>query len=92
MLGKCVSVGKKGDVLLGISTSGNSANVEFALTRAKSKKMIPIGLLGVDGGSIATACDFAVIVPSFDSQRTQEAQIAIIHIMCSLIEQAIFFT
>jgi D-sedoheptulose 7-phosphate isomerase len=53
--------------------------------------MIPIGLLGGDGGSIAAVCDFAVIVPSSDSQRIQEAHIAIIHIMCSLIEQAIFF-
>jgi D-sedoheptulose 7-phosphate isomerase len=85
-------LGKKGDVLLGISTSGNSANVASALTRAKELGIVPLGLLGGDGGSIAARCDHAIIVPSSDTQRVQEAHITIIHILCALIENKLCFS
>ena len=80
----------RGDVVVGISTSGNSPNVLTALELARERGCRTIGLLGKDGGAIKAACDLALIVPSSDTPRVQEGHIAIIHIVCDLVERALF--
>lgn len=80
----------EGDVVVGISTSGNSPNVLTALELARERGCRTIGLLGKDGGTIKAACDLALIVPSHDTPRVQEGHIAIIHIVCDLVERALF--
>ncbi|MDC1068752.1 D-sedoheptulose 7-phosphate isomerase [Candidatus Kapabacteria bacterium] len=82
--------GKDGDVLIGISTSGNSENVLRAMKKAKSKGVITVGLLGKDGGKIAPACDMKIIVPSDNTARIQESHIMIGHIWCEIIEECVF--
>lgn len=79
-----------GDVVVGISTSGNSPNVQQALVLAREKGCHTIGLLGKDGGSIKDVCDLALIVPTFDTPRVQEGHITIIHIVCDLLEKKMF--
>lgn len=79
-----------GDVVIGISTSGNSPNVLKALELARGRSCRTVGLLGKDGGSIKAACDLALIVPSSDTPRIQEGHITIIHIICDLVEKALF--
>lgn len=79
-----------GDVLVGISTSGNSPNVLKALELGRVRNCRTIGLLGKDGGSIKSACDLALVVPSSDTPRIQEAHITIIHIACDLVEKMLF--
>ena len=74
------------DVVIGISTSGNSRNVIAALTAAKARGSSVIGLLGRDGGVIAPLCNAAIIVPSQATERIQEAHITVIHIWCELLE------
>jgi len=79
-----------GDVLVGISTSGNSPNVLKALELGRLRGCCTIGLLGKDGGSIKSTCDLALIVPSTDTPRIQEVHITVIHIVCDLVEKALF--
>ena len=79
-----------GDVVVGISTSGNSPNVLKALNEAKARGCRTIGLLGRDGGSIRAVCDLALVVPSTDTPRIQEGHATIIHIVCDLVEKALF--
>ena len=79
-----------GDVVVGISTSGNSPNVLKALNTAKARGCYTIGLLGKDGGSIKAACDLALVIPSADTPRIQEGHATIIHIVCDLVEKALF--
>ena len=79
-----------GDVVVGISTSGNSPNVLKALQLARELGCRTIGLLGKDGGSIKAACDLALIIPSSDTPRIQEGHATIIHIVCDLVEKALF--
>jgi len=79
-----------GDIVVGISTSGNSPNVLKALSLAKARGCRTIGLLGKDGGSIKGACDLALVVPSDDTPRIQEGHATIIHIVCDLVEKALF--
>lgn len=79
-----------GDVVVGISTSGNSPNVLKALQLAQERGCRTIGLLGKDGGSIKAVCDLALVIPSTDTPRIQEGHIAIIHIVCDLVEKAMF--
>jgi D-sedoheptulose 7-phosphate isomerase len=79
-----------GDVVVGISTSGNSPNVLAALNTAKACGCRTIGLLGRDGGSIKAVCDLALVIPSTDTPRIQEGHITIIHIVCDLVEKALF--
>ncbi len=79
-----------GDVVVGISTSGNSPNVLKAFQLARERGCRTIGLLGCDGGCIKAACDLALVVPSDDTPRIQEGHIAIIHIVCDLVEKALF--
>lgn len=79
-----------GDLVVGISTSGNSPNVLQALQLACEKGCRTVGLLGKDGGTIKDACDLALIVPTFDTPRVQEGHITIIHIVCDLMEKSLF--
>lgn len=80
------ALGKPGDVLIGITTSGRSPNVVRALRAACEKRMVTIGLLGCDGGSALAECDFALVVPSMVVGRIQETHIAVGHALLELIE------
>jgi D-sedoheptulose 7-phosphate isomerase len=80
-----------GDVLVGISTSGNSRNVILAVTTAKERGVKCIGLLGRDGGELASLVDIPVVVPHAVTARIQEAHIFIIHLWSSFVEQKLFF-
>ncbi len=82
--------GKTGDVLFGISTSGNSSNIVQALEQAKKQGMITIGLTGQGGGKMQAICDYTIQVPSQDTPRIQEAHITIGHIICELVEANLF--
>jgi D-sedoheptulose 7-phosphate isomerase len=79
-----------GDLIVGISTSGNSPNVLQALELAREKGCCTVGLLGKDGGTIKDVCDLALIVPTSDTPRVQEGHITIIHIVCDLLEKTMF--
>lgn len=84
-------LGKKGDVLLAISTSGNSQNVVNAIETAREKGMAIIGLTGKDGGKIAGLCDVEIRVPHSEySDRTQEIHIKVIHSLIHFVESNIF--
>lgn len=80
-------LGRKEDVLIGISTSGNSRNVIRAVEEAKPLGILTIGLLGRDGGKLAALCDHSIIVPSDTTARIQEAHILIGHTICGGVEQ-----
>ncbi len=84
------ALGAKGDIFIGISTSGNSANVVKALESAKAKGMVTVGLLGGAGGQCATLCDYSIVVPSPEAARVQEVHILIGHILCGISERALF--
>jgi D-sedoheptulose 7-phosphate isomerase len=83
-------VGKKGDVLFGISTSGNSKNIVRAIEVAKEKGIIVIGMTGEKGGQMREICDVLLNVPSNDTPRIQECHILLGHIICQLVEESIF--
>ena len=80
------TLGRPGDVLIGITTSGRSQNVVRALNVARRKGITTIGLLGGDGGPALAECDLALVVPSSETGRIQEAHIAIGHAVMELIE------
>lgn len=80
-------LGRSGDVLVAISTSGNSRNVLRAVEEARRIGMKVVGLLGRDGGVLKAQCDVAIVVPSDVTARIQEAHILIGHTLCGLIEQ-----
>lgn len=82
--------GKKGDVLIAISTSGNSSNILKAIEAANSLGMITVGLTGETGGKMKAICNHLLNVPSNDTPRIQEAQILIGHIICEIVESSIF--
>ena len=82
--------GRKGDVLVGISTSGNSKNVLKALEVANEKGMITIGMTGDSGGKMKAACKYLLNVPSDDTPRIQESHILLGHIICQLVEEKMF--
>jgi D-sedoheptulose 7-phosphate isomerase len=79
-------LGREGDCLIAISTSGNSGNVLRAVEAAREMGIAVIGLLGRDGGKIAPLCDLAIIVPGNITARIQEAHILIGHTLCNVIE------
>jgi D-sedoheptulose 7-phosphate isomerase len=83
-------LGKGGDVLIGISTSGSSANVVAALKAAKAAGLVTVGLLGESGGAMEEYCDHLVRAPSRDTQRIQELHIAIGHAICAVVEEELF--
>jgi len=82
-------LGRKGDCLLAISTSGNSRNVLRAADAARAAGISVIGLLGRDGGALRALCDVAIVVPSATTARIQEAHIFIGHALCALVEAAL---
>lgn len=82
--------GVKGDVFIGISTSGNSANIIEALKECKEKGIISVGFTGENGGKMAEMCDYCIKVPSNETPRVQEVHILIGHIICAVVEEAIF--
>lgn len=84
------SKGRKGDVLVGISTSGNSKNIIRALAEARKRGMITVGLTGNGGGKMREYCDYILDMPSSDTPRIQEAHILVGHIICELVESEIF--
>lgn len=81
------SLGKKGDVFFGISTSGNSKNVIEGMKKAKVLGLTTICLLGKDGGVLKDLADISIIVPSDNTPRIQEAHIMLIHIICEEVEK-----
>lgn len=83
-------MGIKGDIFIGISTSGNSINIINAFEVAKQKGIITVALTGRDGGEMAKMADYAIVVPSNSTPRIQESHILIGHIICDIIEKEIF--
>ena len=83
-------IGERGDVLVGLSTSGNSPNILKAFNTAKKKEMITIGLTGKSGGEMRTFCDHLINIPSTDTPRIQESHIMVGHIICQLVEEKYF--
>ena len=81
---------EEGDVLIGLSTSGNSKNIMNAFDAAKEKKVITVGFTGASGGQMKEISDYLVNVPSNDTPRIQESHIMIGHIICELVEEKIF--
>jgi D-sedoheptulose 7-phosphate isomerase len=84
------ALAKKNDILVVLSTSGNSKNIVRAISAAKARGIKTIALLGRDGGQILGLSDYSIVVPAQGSDRIQEGHITIIHIWCDLIENAMF--
>ncbi len=84
------AAGRKGDVLVALSTSGNSANVVQAVLQAKKQKMVTIGMTGEGGGKLAQLCELCIRVPSKNTARIQESHILIGHAICDKIERTLF--
>ncbi|MDR2039132.1 MAG: SIS domain-containing protein [Bacteroidales bacterium] len=82
--------GRAGDVLIGLSTSGNSANILRAVNKANEKGMVTIGLTGKQGGQLLKTVQHNICVPSDDTPRIQEIHILLMHIVCELVESALF--
>ena len=84
------ALAEPGDVVFGISTSGKSVNVKRAIDAGKNIGTKTLGLLGCDGGDIASVVDLHLTVPSSETPRIQEAHLVIIHIICDLVEKGLF--
>lgn len=84
------ALGVKGDVFVGISTSGSSPNVLKALAQCRKMKIISVGLTGKNCAKMKRLCDYCLVVPSADTPRIQEAHILIAHIFCDLVEKTLF--
>ncbi|MFI5129798.1 MAG: SIS domain-containing protein [Chitinophagales bacterium] len=83
-------IGEKGDLLVGLSTSGNSANIVKAFEAARQKEMVTIGFTGITGGAMKSISNYLINVPSSDTPRIQESHIMIGHIVCQLVEEKYF--
>lgn len=83
-------IGQQGDILIGLSTSGNSANIIKAFEVAKEKQMITVAFTGITGGQMKSISDHFINVPSPDTPRIQESHIMIGHIVCQLVEENIY--
>lgn len=84
------ALGNRGDIFIGYSTSGKSANILRAFEEAKTKGLICVGLTGNLGGSMRELCDYLIEIPSSDTPKIQEGHLVIGHIICGLVERAIF--
>ena len=84
------AMGKPGDILVAISTSGNSLNVIEASRQTRDMGIKTIGLLGNEGGKLLKDCDLAVVVPARDTARIQEGHAVVIHVLCRLVEDELF--
>lgn len=83
-------IGRKGDILVGMSTSGNSKNVVRAFEEAKKMGIFTVGMTGATGGLMRDIADICICVPSTDTPRIQESHITLGHIMCEIIESTLF--
>ena len=83
-------IGEKGDILIGLSTSGNSGNIIKAFEVAKDKGIITVAFTGITGGQMKAISDYLINVPSTDTPRIQESHITIGHIICQLVEEKYF--
>jgi len=84
-------LGCEGDVLICISTSGNSGNILKAVEKAKEKKIVTIGFLGKNnGGKLKDVCDYSIVIPSENTQRIQEGHITVGHVLCETVEREIY--
>ena len=83
-------IGEKDDVLVGLSTSGNSVNIINAFETAKKKGIITVGFTGESGGKLKNLCDYLINIPSGDTPRIQESHIMVGHIICQLVEEKLF--
>ncbi len=83
-------LGKKGDVLIGISTSGNSGNIVKAFEMAASMGIVTVGFTGAAGGKMKEKADYLINIPSTTTPRIQESHILVGHIICELVEEHIF--
>lgn len=84
------ALGRRGDVLVGISTSGNSPNVLAALQTGRDRGLVTVGLTGSGGGAFPPLCDHLVVVPAEETQKIQEGHILIGHVICALVESALY--
>jgi D-sedoheptulose 7-phosphate isomerase len=84
------ALGSAGDVALGISTSGRSPNVNAALSAARSMGLSTIGLTGGSGGDMGDLCDHLIVVPADSTARIQEGHILVAHVICEIVESALF--
>jgi D-sedoheptulose 7-phosphate isomerase len=83
-------IGQEGDVLIGLSTSGNSKNIVNAFEKAREKKIITVGLTGSSGGAMKSCSEYLINIPSADTPRIQESHIMVGHIICQLVEEKYF--
>lgn len=84
------AMGKKGDILIGLSTSGNSPNVVNALIKAKTMGMITAAFTGETGGEMKANCDLLINIPSTDTPRIQECHMLLGHTLCEMVEMKMF--
>jgi D-sedoheptulose 7-phosphate isomerase len=84
------ALGRKGDVFIGLSTSGNSPNILKGLDEARLKGLVTVGLTGQGGGRMAALCDHCLRMPSSETPRIQEGHIVVGHTVCALIEREMF--
>ncbi|MDI6778651.1 MAG: D-sedoheptulose 7-phosphate isomerase [Bacteroidota bacterium] len=84
------ALGQSGDILIAITTSGQSENINRAINEAKKRGLTVIGFLGKDGGASKNLVDVPIIIPSNDTQRIQEGHITLAHIICGIIENEMF--
>ena len=82
-------LGREGDMVLGISTSGQSPNIIYALQAAREQGMLTIGFAGMDGGKLPGVTDYCFVVPSFSIHRIQETHVALLHIVWDLVHLAL---
>ncbi len=83
-------IGQAGDVLVGLSTSGNSANIVKAFETANEKQMITVGFTGISGGQMKPLSNYLINIPSADTPRIQECHIMAGHIICQLVEEKMY--
>ena len=84
------ALGAKGDVAIGLSTSGNSKNILCAMEAARARHMITVGLSGESGGLLRDCVDYCFCIPSKETPRIQEAHIMIGHLLCEIVEDELF--
>ena len=85
-----LALGNPGDIFIGYSTSGKSPNILLALQEARAKGLVCIGLTGNRGGPMLDLCDYTLEVPNADTPKIQEGHLVLGHILCGLVENAIF--
>src|ERR1700738_4208685 len=83
-------IGEEGDILIGLSTSGNSANIIKAFESARIKKIVTVGFTGESGGKLTKFTDYLINIPSNDTPRIQESHITVGHVICELVEEKYF--